>query len=151
MGPPSLATRAGTPRKPPSSAWHRVPRKIPGLADGATATGAIRLRPATRPGSSCRSSPVRAGSSPIGLRWLHAGESVILYGPVGVGRPTSPRRPATWPSAAGAETPFPQNQPGAGPLAGGHADLTWDKRLRELTRPAVLILDDFGMRELSAA
>src|SRR5204862_2395216 len=36
-------------------------------------------------------------------------------------------------------------------LAGGRADLTWDKRLRELTRPAVLILDDFGMRELTAA
>jgi hypothetical protein len=26
-------------------------------------------------------------------------------------------------------------------LAGGHADRTWDKRLRELTSPAVLILD----------
>ena len=35
-------------------------------------------------------------------------------------------------------------------LAGGHADRTWDKRLRELTRPAVLILDDFAMRELTA-
>jgi DNA replication protein DnaC len=32
----------------------------------------------------------------------------------------------------------------------GHADRTWGKRLRELTRPAVLILDDFGMRELTA-
>jgi DNA replication protein DnaC len=31
------------------------------------------------------------------------------------------------------------------------AGLTWDKRLRELTRPAVLILDDFGVRELTAA
>jgi DNA replication protein DnaC len=35
-------------------------------------------------------------------------------------------------------------------LAGGHADQTWDKRLREFVRPAVLILDDFGMRELTA-
>jgi DNA replication protein DnaC len=34
-------------------------------------------------------------------------------------------------------------------LAGGHADRTWDKRLAELTRPAVVILDDFGMRELT--
>jgi hypothetical protein len=31
-------------------------------------------------------------------------------------------------------------------LAGGHADRTWDKRLREYTRPGVLILDDFAMR-----
>ena len=36
-------------------------------------------------------------------------------------------------------------------LAGGHADRSWDKRLGELTRPAVLILDDFGLRELTAA
>ncbi len=31
-------------------------------------------------------------------------------------------------------------------LAGGHADGTWHKRLGELARPAVLILDDFAMR-----
>lgn len=36
-------------------------------------------------------------------------------------------------------------------LAGGHADRTWDKRMRELIRPDVLILDDFAMRQLSAA
>jgi DNA replication protein DnaC len=35
-------------------------------------------------------------------------------------------------------------------LAGGHADRTWDKRLREYTRPAVLILDDFAMREFTS-
>jgi DNA replication protein DnaC len=36
-------------------------------------------------------------------------------------------------------------------LAGGHADRTWDKRLRELIRPAVVVLDDFAMREFTAA
>jgi hypothetical protein len=36
-------------------------------------------------------------------------------------------------------------------LAGGHADRTWDRRLRELVRPDVLILDDFAMRQLTAA
>ena len=35
-------------------------------------------------------------------------------------------------------------------LAGGRADRTWDKRLAELTRPTVLVLDDFAMRELTA-
>jgi hypothetical protein len=30
-------------------------------------------------------------------------------------------------------------------LAGGHADRTWDRRIRELTRPAVLILDLSGV------
>jgi hypothetical protein len=38
------------------------------------------------------------------LRWLHAGESVILYGPVGVGKATSPRPWGTWPSGT-APTP----------------------------------------------
>jgi hypothetical protein len=36
-------------------------------------------------------------------------------------------------------------------LAGGRADGTWPKRLGELARPAVLILDDFAMRELTPA
>jgi DNA replication protein DnaC len=34
------------------------------------------------------------------LRWLQAGESVVLHGPVGVGKPTSHRPSATSPSAA---------------------------------------------------
>ena len=51
----------------------------------------------------------------------------------------------------GAETRFLKTSRVLAHLAGGHADLTWDKRLRELTRPAVLILDDFGMRELTSA
>ncbi|MEU6814645.1 ATP-binding protein [Streptomyces sp. NPDC046860] len=36
-------------------------------------------------------------------------------------------------------------------LAGGHGDRTWEKRVRELVRPDVLTLDDFAMRQLSAA
>ncbi|WP_269288004.1 ATP-binding protein [Streptomyces antarcticus] len=36
-------------------------------------------------------------------------------------------------------------------LAGGHADRTWAKRIRELVRPDVLIRDDFAMRQLTAA
>ncbi|MFF7892551.1 ATP-binding protein [Streptomyces sp. NPDC007907] len=36
-------------------------------------------------------------------------------------------------------------------LAGGHADRTWEKRIRELVRPDVLILDDFAMRQLTTA
>ena len=36
-------------------------------------------------------------------------------------------------------------------LAGGHADRTWDKRMRGLIRPDVLILDDFAMRQMTAA
>ncbi|MFM9699990.1 ATP-binding protein [Streptomyces europaeiscabiei] len=36
-------------------------------------------------------------------------------------------------------------------LASGHADRTWEKQIRELIRPDVLILDDIVMRQLSAA
>ncbi|MFF0095112.1 ATP-binding protein [Streptomyces canus] len=35
-------------------------------------------------------------------------------------------------------------------LGCGHADRTWEKRLRELVRPDVLILDDIAMRRLNA-
>ena len=36
-------------------------------------------------------------------------------------------------------------------LAGGHADRTWGTRLRRWAKPDVLILDDFAMREFTAA
>jgi DNA replication protein DnaC len=85
------------------------------------------------------------------LRWLHAGESVILYGPVGVGKTHVAQALGHLAIRSGAETRFLKTSRALAHLAGGHADLTWDKRLRELTRPAVLILDDFGMRELTAA
>ncbi|MFE6849101.1 ATP-binding protein [Streptomyces sp. NPDC057686] len=35
-------------------------------------------------------------------------------------------------------------------LAGGHADRTWDRRMREVVRPDLLILDDFTMRQMTA-
>ncbi len=85
------------------------------------------------------------------LRWLHAGESVILYGPVGVGKTHIAQALGHLAIRSGAETRFLKTSRVLAHLAGGRADLTWDKRLRELTRPAVLILDDFGMRELTAA
>ena len=85
------------------------------------------------------------------LRWLHAGESVILYGPVGVGKTHVAQALGHLAIRSGAETRFLKTSRVLAHLAGGRADLTWDKRLRELTRPAVLILDDFGMRELTAA
>ena len=52
---------------------------------------------------------------------------------------------------AGAEARFIKTSRALAELAGGHADGTWTRRLRELARPAVLVLDDFAMRELTAA
>jgi DNA replication protein DnaC len=50
----------------------------------------------------------------------------------------------------GAEVRFTKTSRALADLAGGHADRTWTKRLGELVRPALLILDDFAMRELTA-
>jgi predicted ATPase len=36
-------------------------------------------------------------------------------------------------------------------LAGGHADRTWEVRLKRWARPTVLILDDFAMRDFTVA
>jgi DNA replication protein DnaC len=84
------------------------------------------------------------------LRWLAAGEFVILYGPVGVGKSHIAQALAHLAIRAGAEARFMKTSRVLAHLAGGKADRTWDKRLAELTRPAVLVLDDFGMRELTA-
>jgi len=85
------------------------------------------------------------------LRWLQSGESVILYGPVGVGKSHVAQALAHLAIRSGAEARFLKTSRVLAHLAGGRADRTWDRRLAELTRPAVLILDDFGMRELTAA
>jgi DNA replication protein DnaC len=81
------------------------------------------------------------------LRWLRAGESVIVYGPVGVGKSHIAQGLGHLAIRQGADVRFAKTSRVLATLAGGHADHSWDKRLAELSRPAVLILDDFGMRE----
>ena len=80
-------------------------------------------------------------------RWLEAGESVILYGSSESGKPTWHKRlDIKWPVVAA--TSGSSNAPRMlADLAGGHADRTIGQRMREYTRPLVLIVDDFAMRE----
>ena len=85
------------------------------------------------------------------LRWLQAGESVILYGPVGVGKSHIAQALGHLAVRHGAAVRFLKTSRALAHLAGGRADGTWHKRLGELARPAVLILDDFAMRELTPA
>ena len=79
------------------------------------------------------------------LRWLHAGESVILYGPVGVGKSHVAQALGHLAIRHGADARFLKTSRALAHLAGGHADHTWHKRLGELARPAVLILDLSGV------
>ena len=76
---------------------------------------------------------------------------MILYGPVGVGKTHVAQALAHLAIRAGAEVRFAKTSRALAELAGGHADGTWTRRLRELTRPAVLVLDDFAMREFTIA
>jgi DNA replication protein DnaC len=85
------------------------------------------------------------------LRWLHAGESVILFGPVGVGKTHIAQALGHLAVRQGAHVRFAKTSRVLADLVGGHADRTWEKRIRELIRPDVLILDDFAMRQLTAA
>lgn len=58
------------------------------------------------------------------LRWLHAGESVILYGPVGVGKTHITQALAHLAIRAGAEARFTKTSRALAELADGHADGT---------------------------
>ncbi|WP_281182845.1 IS21-like element helper ATPase IstB [Nocardia miyunensis] len=84
------------------------------------------------------------------LRWLDAGESVILFGPVGVGKTHVAQALGHAVARRGADVRFAKTSRVLADLAGGHADRSWGKRIREYTKPHVLILDDFAMREHTA-
>ena len=88
-------------------------------------------------------SPPSAGST--------VGESILLHGPVGVGKTHVAQALGHLAIRQGAEVRFYKTSRALADLAGGHADGTWTRRLRELARPAVLVLDDFAMRELTPA
>ena len=85
------------------------------------------------------------------LRWLHTGEHVILHGPVGVGKSHIAQALGHLAIRQGAEVRYAATSRVLATLAGGPADHTWPRRLAELTRPHLLILDDFAMREFTAA
>src|SRR5919198_1708374 len=74
-------------------------------------------------------------------------EHILLCGPVGVGKTHLAEALGHQACRQGHRVLFTKTSRLLSDLGGGHADGTWDGRLRHYLLPALLILDDFAMRE----
>lgn len=82
-------------------------------------------------------------------RFVERKESVILCGPVGVGKSHIACALGYVAYQQGYHVLYTKTAHLLQNLGGGHADGTWDNRLRKYLKPDLLILDDFGLRELT--
>ena len=85
------------------------------------------------------------------LRFLEAGESVILHGPVGVGKSMIAQALGHAACRRGYTVVFTKTSRLLADLAGGHADRSFEHRLLRWSRPQVLIFDDWAMRDFTLA
>jgi DNA replication protein DnaC len=83
--------------------------------------------------------------------WVRTGQHVIISGPVGTGKTHIATAFGHQAIRAGHTVRFAPTSRVLADLAGGHADGSWARRLRDYTRPDLLILDDFAMREFTPA
>jgi DNA replication protein DnaC len=85
------------------------------------------------------------------LRFVDAGESVVLHGPVGVGKSHIAQALGHAACRRGHPVVFTKTSRLLADLAGGHADRTWAARLRRWARPTLVVLDDFAIRDFTVA
>jgi DNA replication protein DnaC len=85
------------------------------------------------------------------LEFIEAGEGILLYGPVGVGKSHIAVALGHLAARRGHDVAFTTCSRLLADLAGGHADRSFETRLRRLAKPALLIVDDWAMREFTAS
>lgn len=95
--------------------------------------------------------PVHAIRDLATLRFLERAESVVLHGPVGIGKSHVAQAPGNLACRRNLSVTFLKTSRALGHLAGGHADRTLSTRLRKLANVDLLILDDFGVRMFTDA
>ncbi len=84
------------------------------------------------------------------LEFIPAGESVCIYGPVGVGKTHVAVGLAHQAVRRGYDVLFLTCSQLLAELGGGHADGSFPARLRRLAKPPLLVIDDFAMRDFGA-
>jgi DNA replication protein DnaC len=85
------------------------------------------------------------------LEFVAAGEGLCIYGPVGVGKTHVAVALAHQACRRGYDAQFLTCSRMLAELAGGHADRSFAARLKALAKPALLVVDDFAMRDFSLA
>jgi DNA replication protein DnaC len=76
-------------------------------------------------------------------------ESVLLVGPVGVGKTHIAQAIGHAACMQGRSVLFDKTARVLSDLGAGHLDATWERRLRRYLAPDLVILDDFGLRACS--
>ena len=84
------------------------------------------------------------------LEFIAAGEGILAYGPVGTGKSHLAAALGHQACRRGYDVAFTTCSKLLAHLAGGHADRSFEARVRKLAKVTVLICDDFAMREFTA-
>jgi DNA replication protein DnaC len=82
-------------------------------------------------------------------QFIERKESVILCGPVGVGKTHLAQALGHQACRTGYNVLFIKASRLFTDLGGGRADETWEKRIQHYLKPTLLILDDFAMKEFT--